>query len=1151
MIFHAYEIAVPRKRYLLHKTWLVMRLTAYLLLFTALHVSGMTFSQRILLKVHNAPLDKVLTSIQEQSGYSILWDQDLIERMKVSSVNINTASISEALDQCFKNLPLSYTVKAGMVLIMSAEHTVGPAHLSASSDPSPPSAVKIIHGQVTDSLGKPLSGVSVMKAGTKIGTITNVNGVYELTAEKGDVIEFSIIGYTTQRVLIQDKDQVDIKLLLAVDNSLNNMVVVGFGRQKKESVVGAVTTINPDDLIQSNTQLSQGFAGRLSGVISVTPTGQPGSNASNFWIRGVSTLGSTTPLIFLDGIEISQADMNAVDPSNIQTFSILKDASATALYGARGANGVLLITTKHGRISETPKITALVENSFNSPTKVVKFTDGINFMNLYNEAVFNDNPYAVPKYSQEKIDGTAAGLNPYVFPNVDWYKALFKNYSTSQHANVNIRGGGKSARYYSGASFYNEQGILRNAPNSSFNNNLLNQRYNFVNNVDVNVSNTTIVELNLNADFVKYNGPATSVSKLFTEVMNSNPVNFPITYPTPDTATHIYFGNASGGLYANNSFQNPYADMVDGYQQAFSSNILANLRVTQQFDFITKGLSANGIASVKNWSYSSITRSYTPYYYKMDSYTPDPNQSGLYKYSLNQIGVGGQEALSQSGSTDGDRTIYLQAAINYDRTFSKHAITGLVVYQQKEYDINIPGSSITDALPKRNQGLSGRVTYSYDNKYLFEGNFGYTGSENFAAGHKWGFFPSVGLGYIISKERLFGPLLPVINMWKIRGSYGLAGNDQLPTGRFPYIGTVNLSASNGFTFGQNFNNSYSGVQITQFANPDIQWEISHKLNIGTDMELFQSLALSVDVYREMRNKIFQQRTTVPSTVGVGSIPIYGNIDKVVNKGIDISLNYHRQINRDWFISAKGTFTYAHNIVKYYDEPVYSYPYLYQVGHPVNQLWGLQADRLFIDQNEVKNSPVQTYYADVSAGDIKYKDVSHKYDGSNQIDGNDAIPMGHPTVPEITYGFGFNVIHQKLDFGIFFQGVDNVSFFMNSIQPFGQYQTNVLAAVADNHWSQSNQDIHAFYPRLSAIANPNNTQNSSWWLRSAAFMRLKNAEIGYSFKKTYRIYARGENLLTFSSFKLWDPELSIGTGTGNGLGYPPERTISAGIQLNLN
>jgi len=1005
---------------------------------------------------------------------------------------------------------------------------------------------KLIKGFVYDQENRALSSASISIDGTTKGISTDSLGNFSIFISIGDVLIVNHIGFLPSRIKIDEKDNYLIQMQPGSNKQLDEVVVVGFATQKKESVVGAITTINANDLVVSNTQLSQGFAGRLSGVIAVSPSGEPGNNATNFWIRGVATLGNTTPLIYLDGIEISGGDMNAIDPSNIETFSILKDASSTALYGARGANGVLLITLKHGRFADVPKITGLVENSFNAPTQLVKFTDAINYMNLFNEARFNQNPFAVPKYSQDKINGTKNNLDPYIYPNVDWYKSLFKNFSTAQHANINIRGGSKNARYYSGASFYNEQGILRNAPNSNFNTNILNQRYNFVNNLDVDVSKTTVVELNLNADFVNYNGPAASVSGLFGEVMGSNPVNFPIFYPKPDSASHLYFGNITGGFGPNNTFSNAYADLVSGYTQSFSSVILANLRVTQKLDFLTKGLSFNSIASVKNYSYSSISRYYTPYFYQLSSFSQDPTTK-KYNYNINQIGTGGQDALSQNGGSSGDRTIYLQSSLNYDRKFGKNGFTGLLVYQQKEYNYNLPGSSITDALPHRNQGVSGRATYAYDNKYFVEGNFGYTGSENFAVGHKFGFFPSIGVGYLISNEKYFENILPVISSLKIRGSYGLAGNDQLPAGRFPYLGSVNLNAGNGFTFGQNFNNGYSGVHINQFGNPNVQWEVAHKANIGMDITILRALTINVDVFHEKRDKIFQQRATIPSTVGVGSIPIYDNIDIVNNKGIDISLNYDKRVNKDLFIGVKGTFTFARNKVKYYDEPTYPYPYLYRTGQSVNQQRGLQAERLFIDQKEVNNSPRQTYNSVVSPGDIKYKDVSNKYDGLHQIDDNDRIPMGHPSVPEITYGAGFNIIYKKMDAGVFFQGIGNVSFFISGINPFGQYQNNVLKAVADNHWSQNNQNINAFYPRLSETANPNNTQASSWWLRSGAFVRLKNVELGYSHNKHLRFYLNGTNLITFSAFKYWDPELSA----GNGLGYPQQRQIVAGAQFNLN
>jgi TonB-linked SusC/RagA family outer membrane protein len=638
--------------------------------------------------------------------------------------------------------------------------------------------------------------------------------------------------------------------------------------------------------------------------------------------------------------------------------------------------------------------------------------------------------------------------------------------------------------------------------------------------------------------------------------MQSNPVHFPVFFPGGDTSSIIKFGNATGGILANTSFYNPYADMVSGYTQSFYSTVLSTIRLNQKLDFITKGLSANVLASFKNYSYSSISRSYTPYYYQLASYGYDSTNK-KYNYNLSLLGNGGSTSLGQSGGSAGDRTLYLQALLNYDRTFGgKHAVSGLLVFQQKEYDINNPGADITGSLPHRNLGLSGRATYSYDNRYFVEGNFGYTGSENFAAGHRYGFFPSVGVGYVISNENYFSSLSKVFTLLKVRASYGLAGNDQIASGnRFPYLSNVNLNAGNGFTFGQTFNNSRNGVSITQYANPDITWEIAHKANIGLDVQILHQLTLNIDFFQEKRDHIFQQRTTIPSTVGTGSAPLYANIAKVQNSGVDISAVYNHVIRKDFVISGRGTFTFARNKYLYLDQPNYIYPYLSAIGRPVNTLRGLVADRLFIDATDIAKNPTQQF-GTVNPGDIKYVNQTGAYTSSTaySINSNDKVAMGHPYVPEITYGFGLNTVYKKWDAGIFFQGVASTSFFMNGIDPFngsgGINQRNLFQFIADNHWSPTNQNLHALYPRLSEVYNINNGQNSSWWLRNGSFIRLKNVEIGYSPTKEARIYVNGTNLLTFSAFKLWDPEIAANSYNNNGQGYPPQRVLNVGVQINL-
>ena len=1140
----------------IQKTLLLMRLTAILLLATSLQLAAKgTYSQKVNIVSGDISLEKVLRLMKQQTGYSFLCNRQVLEKSGHLSLHLKNASLPEALGSCLDSRNFEYSIKEEEKVVFIGEKIPG-AVLPEATNNDPP---REIFGRVVNEKGDGIANASVVIAGRQKGMVTDDKGYFKIKVSDGDSLVFSFIGYAEQRLPVPRKGDVLEINLKPVQAAIAEVVVVGYGRQKKASVVGAVSTVKAEDLQVPGSQLSQGFAGQISGMLAVQSSGEPGKNAASFWIRGIATPGNTSPLVFLDGVEINIDDLNNIDPVNIENFSILKDASATALYGARGANGVILISTKRGRNLAKPNITMLAENSIVQPTRLPKFADALTFMNAYNEAEANDGQ--MPRYTQDQIDGTRKGLDPYVFPNVDWYKTLFRSNSLRQHANVNIRGGSKNARYYMGVSYYRDEGILKNQPNNTFHNNINDQRYNFISNLSVDVTKTTEAELSISADFNPYTGPATSAANIFLEVMNSNPVHFPALWPTPDTSDHLYFGNASGGFSAG--FPNPYADMVKGYTQSFTSTALSTLKVNQKLDFFTPGLSVNLLASFKNYTFSSIVRSYVPYTYILKSYSLDPS-TGKYDYNLTPHDNNGQVALSQSATNanDGNRTIYLQGLINYERNFGPHAVSGMVVYQQKEYSINQITGDITASLPHRNQGVSGRVTYAFDSRYFVEGNFGYTGSENFAAGHKYGFFPSIGVGYLISNEAYFDKWHDRITYLKVRASKGLAGNDQITNNRFPYVSIVNVSnggtGGNGYTFGQSFNNTRSGVLITQYSNPDITWEKSDKTNIGVDLELWHKLTLNVDVFREIRSNIFQARV-IPSTLGVGNVPLYANLEKVENKGIDLSLAYTYNVSKDLVLTARGTFTYAHNKVLYLDEPKYPYPYRSSIGQPLKQLRGLVADHLFADSSEITGSPGQ--YGALYPGNIKYKDVSAAYDKTSKIDDNDMVPMGHPTVPEITYGFGFNIVYKKWDIKTFFQGIANVSYFMNgtvgnsftstkSIIPFGTLQSNLLEAIANDHWSPSNRNTHAFFPRLSDAANPNDYQNSSWWLRSGAFMRLKSAELGFSPNKIVRIYANGFNLLTFSKFKLWDPELLATYPNGNGMNYPPQRIINVGVQLNL-
>ncbi|MCT4602334.1 MAG: TonB-dependent receptor [Marinifilum sp.] len=1117
------------------KTLIRMKLCAMLMLIGVLKLSANVKGQNALvsMNMYNANLIEFFSEITDQTDYEFLYNHDLVSEKKTISLEIEQQDLKELLKDVLHERDLDYELDDDVIII--SERT------DAISAKEPISVIqnKKIKGRVTDENGVLLPGVSVFVKGTTIGTVTSIDGEYaiELPVEH-KVIVFSFVGMKTQEVVVGNKKVIDVSLVKDAQG-LDEVVIVGFGKQKKASVIASINTVKPDALRLPTSSLSTTLAGRLAGVISVQRSGEPGADGADFWIRGVSTFGSNKkPLILVDGIEVTTGDLNDMDPENIENFSILKDASATALYGVRGANGVILITTKVGKALPRPKISIRLENSITKPTKMPEFTDGVNYMEMYNEAILTRDPFLQPKYSQEKIDGTRQALNPYIFPNVDWYNTLFKDFSMSQRANLNVRGGSEKIQYYLSTSMFHDNGMLKVPSINDFNTNIDIKRYNFRNNITVKLSPTTKVDLKITAFLEDYTGPEVSPSSIFGEIMDSNPVDFPVIFPKQNNEDHILYGNKSGSLES----LNPYAQMLKGYLDNFSATMFTNLHIDQKLNFITKGLSVNGLASFQTYNSTSVSRSMKPFYYEVGKYALN-SETNDYDFTVRRIGNSGQTALDFQTSGVADRTYYFQTAVNYDREFGEHALTGMLVYSQKEYADANP-YTFYSSLPYRTQGLAGRFTYSFDDRYFAEYNFGYNGSENFISGKRFGFFPSYAMGYIVSNEKFFENIKPIVSLLKFKASYGLVGNDQVG-GRFPYLDEVDLdSSSRGFTFGQNFDVSRSGIEIEKYGNPDARWEVGRKINLGLELSLFDKLTLQADVFRERRSGIFMKRNTVPSTVGIGNAKPFANLGKVENKGFDASLEYNDNFG-DFIFSFKANFTYATNKVLEIDEPTLKYPYLSEIGRPINQLWGLDAEHLFIDEAEIANSPKQTYSSVVLPGDIKYRDVSAKYDGMSRIDNNDRIPMGHPSIPEIVYGFGASMKYKKLDFSLFFQGVTNVSFFITKIHPFAQYDRNVLKAIADDYWTKENQNIHAFYPRLSATENTNNTQKSSKWLRNGGFLRLKNAEIGYTFNKL-RVFANGTNLLTFSKFDLWDPEM----GGGNGLGYPPQKVFNIGAQINF-
>jgi len=1094
-------------------------------------------NQKFSFEFKQTSIKTIFQYIEKHSEFIFMYRTDLLDTSKKVSVKVEKQSIEQILEQVLKGTSVVYEINDRQIVLKKRtdERKVIPQQSGQK---------RLIQGFVKDEKGEVIIGATIKVKNTEIGTATNMDGLYNLTVpSESSVLVVSYIGYVTQEVTVGKRQNIII-VLKEDAKSLEEVVITAYGTgQKKASMVGSVQTVRPADLKVPAANLSTSFAGRLSGVIAVQRSGEPGADGANFWIRGVSTLGSasTSPLIIIDGIEASATDLNALDPEVIDGFSILKDATATAMYGMRGANGVMIVTTKSGAALDKPIINFRVEGSMSEPTSIPKFVDGVTFMQLYNEAVYNQ-PSGKEPYTQERINGVRDGLNPYVFPNVDWYNEMFKDRSFSEMFNFNIRGGGKKVDYFSSVSVSHESGMLKSRSKDffSFDNNISRMRYSFQNNINARLGKYSRLSLKLNVMLVDKRGPAQSTSELFNSVMNTNPVDAPIMFPEDGETTYIKWGAAQ------KSTVNPLASMVNGYSDVFQSTVIASLNFDQDLSMFVPGLKFKAMASLKNFSNSVQTRSAGWNVFSMNNWVC--NEDGTYDFDLTREKPEESTELKTSSSNTGDRRIYLQAMLEYNRTFGKHDVGGLLIYNQDEYVNNNPGTDLLKTLPTRRQGIAARASYAYDNKYLMEVNLGYNGSENFSKGNRWGLFPSIALGYNISEETFFTPLKDVVTRMKIRASYGLVGNGEVGGQRFAYLSNVDLTGSPSFTTGIDMNTTLSGPSYRRFTNNELTWEVGKKYNFGIDLMLLNRFNLTFDVFREDRSNIFQTKATIPSYTGVYGTAAYVNSAKVRNQGVDASIDFGHKFNKDFSMTFKGTFTYAHNEILKYEEAIGDYPALSRIGYSTSQQWGYIADHLFADNKEVVNNPSQMLGGTVEAGDIKYINQPNKYGKYDAvIDQNDRLPIGNPTTPEIVYGFGPSLQWKGFDFSFFFQGVAKTSLFMRNLQPFGKIteNKNVQTFIANDHWSPDNQNIFAAYPRLTIDPIANNSAQSTFWMRDGAFLKLKNAEIGYTYKNM-RFYLRGSNLLTISKFDLWDPE----QGGGNGLKYPTQRVFNLGFQMTI-
>ena len=1138
----------------------------YLLIITcffSLGVIAQSGSEKITLSFKNIPLKEAMGKIEQASGYTFFYDATETNTEQPVSLTAKNEEIRLALRRMFEPTDLTFKFSKKQIVLTVKE-----------INSNQKGAAKTITGLVTDEQGEPVIGATVTVKGTINGVLTDIDGKYSIQTHEGEILEFRYIGYNSIEQKVKDKNTINVAMSESNVN-LDDVVIVGYGSQKKESVTSSVNTIKPAEIAIPTRSLSNMIGGQIAGVISIQVSGEPGNDDASFWIRGQSSYaGGTSPLVLVDGVPRA---MNDLDTDEIETFTVLKDAAATAVYGSEGANGVVLITTKRGRAQKTV-VSFNAQYSIATPTRMPELMNSWDYLSLWNEASWNDagNPDWTnymqnnAPYSAEVLDMYRNGTDRDLYPNSIWTDLLADN-THNQRYTINFRGGSEKTRFFVSGAFYDEKGIFKSNPIDDYDANIGVKRYNLRSNVDMDITRTTKLSVDMSGQYRTKNNPGSSSESIFKHI-----VVFP-THLIPMTWSD---GTASAVTGESDGRYNPYNLLnYSGYTKQWSAALQSKVTLKQELDFITKGLSAQGSISFDADFTSTMKRSLTPEKWFVNG----RDEEG--KLIKQKVADGSPLGEATVNGSSGTKKIYLEAQLNYARTFAqKHAVTGTFVYNQKETQYQ--GSRKSDGtqdvgglklLPYRKQNYVVRGTYTFDSRYVLEASFGATGSENFASGHRWGIFPAVGAAWNVHAEKFMQKdnILNIINKLRIRASYGLTGNDNIgSSSRFMYRESYTDSGNSylGLTGpGGSVTNNYGKVYENLFASPSLTWEIEKKANFGIDLGLFRGrVDITADYFNNRREDILIQRVTVPTSTGFRNNP-WQNFGLTTNKGFDASIVIKHNIG-DWTLSARGNMTYAVNKIVEKDEIPQQYPWLAQTGTSIGTNKILIADGLYTNQDfiitqkadgsysyKLKNGIPATDVNKVLPGDIKYKDLNN--DG--KIDEMDETYYSgiHPNNPQIVYGFGLNVQYKGIYAGVFFQGAGrrsvnlkaNDSYFMPFHQ--GVSQTSARAEAAD-HWSANDpNNMNVLYPRLHTAKNDNNERNSTWWYRSGNYLRLKNVELGYQFDKrliqkwkmqNLRVYVQGSNLaLLFDDIKLWDPEVG-----NSGSRYPISATWTVGLDVTF-
>ncbi len=1103
------------------KIVLYTKMCVLFVMINCLQMYASASAQQITIKVERTNITEVFRQIRHQNQMDFIIKTRQMTSARPVTLDLRNVPLEVALKKLFENQPFDYVIENNTIIVKDKK-------VSPKVD-APAVQETLIRGRVLNTSGYPIAGVSILEKETSNGAVSNTDGTFSLALKTTNaILEFKSIGYLTREIPV---DNPFMEVRLAQDISgLDEVVVVGYGVQKKETLTGAITTIRTDDILQSSAaNITNALTGRLPGLTTIQSNGRPGYDEAQLLIRGQSTWVNSSPLIIIDGIE--RENFSQIDPNEVETISILKDASSTAVYGVRGANGVVLITTKRGQVGK-PLVSLTHNSSMQRPSRIPKLLGSYDQVVLLNEALKNDG--MPPRFTEEQVIGFRDQAGTADYPDVNFWEEFTKPYSLQNQTNLNIRGGTQRVRYFTSVGYLKQGGMFRyTKENKDYDTNTDFTRLNYRSNLDIKINEYQELSANLSARIEKRKGFGTNYDGNF---LNSLHQLFQGINSTPPYIFNIF--NPDGSIGGAQSFANPYRSIAySGFNTDRINAYDVTVRLNNKLDFLTEGLSA--VLNVSTNSNFGTNKSYSQ---SVASYQYLPESGGY-----NQLAEDAPLTyMSENLNTTGYRLINLQAQINYARTFGEHGVTAMVLYNQQKEE---RGSQIPFAL----MGVSSRATYAYASRYFAEVNMGYNGSENFAPGNRFGFFPAYSAGWIISEEPFIKDKIAFLDFIKIRGSYGIVGNDRIGGARFLYQSMYGTAGGSQFySFGLTNPTSPGGIVESRQGNPDLRWETSLKRNIGFEAKFFESkLSITADIFDEKRKDILMEARSFPVVQG-GPIPTI-NIGKVNNKGYEFEVEHNNTIGSDWRYSVKGNVSFSRNIVINRDDPGQTPEYQKLAGYRINQTRGLTVLGFFQSTDDIADSPSQiTLGGPIVPGDLKYAD----YNEDGKIDESDVAPIGYSNIPEYIFASQLGISYKGLSLHTLLQGAANSSVMYTGFGGFEFTGSNGNGQATPIHlerWTPDNPN--AGYPSLHTGTTHSNKRVNTFHLRSGNYLRIKNVMFSYDLpQKTIqrlklsgvRVYVNGDNLFTWSKTGNYDPE-ALG---GSGEVYPVQSVYNLGVNINF-